>query len=45
MCISVVYFSLKDKNNNNNESCDNKRAQYPALTNYVNILLADKILM
>lgn len=40
---SVVYFSLKEKNNNNTGSCDNKRAQHLVLTNYMkrNILLAD----
>lgn len=32
---SVAYFSLKDKNNKNTESRDNKHEQHPALTNYM----------
>lgn len=32
---SVAYFSLKDKNNKNTESSDNKHEQHPALTNYM----------
>lgn len=31
----MAYFSLKDKNNKNTESRDNKHEQHPALTNYM----------